>query len=154
MSQATPSSSDIPPVFRFETAVPDRLVSLIPDELAQNVPEHPLFAYPKTTRPQDGFIEVTAKCFANAINRTSWYLEALLGKAIPGAFPSVGYMGSSMDNTLYQTFDHCKEVLQSIGDLRYFLFLFGAIKAGYKVRQISTQKFSTSGLALNIVSLS
>ncbi|KAE8557519.1 hypothetical protein EYB25_002226 [Talaromyces marneffei] len=137
MSEATQSSSYIPPVFRVDTAVPDRLVSLIPDELAEKVPEHPLFAYPKTTRPQDGFVEVTAKCFANAINRTSWYLESTLGKATPGAFPSVGYMGSSMVNPSFKTPHDCKGSLPDTGDLRYFLFLFGAIKAGYKMLYLS-----------------
>lgn len=94
MSQASSPRQDVPPPFRFENAVPDRLVHLIPDELANKVPEHSLFAFPKTDTPQDGFVEVSAKCFANAINRTSWYLESLLGKG-PEEFPSVGYMGSS-----------------------------------------------------------
>ncbi|TAQ86889.1 hypothetical protein B7494_g4804 [Chlorociboria aeruginascens] len=116
MSQVSTPRKDIPSVFGVEAAVPDRLVHLIPDELARKVPEHPLFAFPKTDLPQDGFVEVNAKCFANAINRTSWYLESLLGKA-PAGFPSVGYMGSS--------------------DLRYFLLMFGAIKAGYKMLYLS-----------------
>ena len=94
MSQSSGPQHKIPPVFRLENAVPDRLVHLIPDELARKVPEHPLFAFPKTENPQDGLVEVSAKSFANAINRTSWYLESLLGKG-PKGFPSVGYMGSS-----------------------------------------------------------
>ena len=97
MSQASGVRHDILPPFRLETAVPDRLVHLIPDELAEQVPEHSIFAFPKTGTPQDGFVEVSAKCFANAINRTSWYLETLLGKD-PQGFPSVGYMGSSEIN--------------------------------------------------------
>ncbi|KAI9700612.1 MAG: hypothetical protein M1836_001979 [Candelina mexicana] len=116
MSESSGPQHEIPPVFRLENAVPDRLVHLIPDELARKVPEHPLFAFPETDTPQDGLVEVSAKCFANAINRTSWYLESLLGKA-PQGFPSVGYMGSN--------------------DLRYFLFMFGAIKAGYKMLFLS-----------------
>lgn len=94
MSESSGPQHEIPPVFRWENAVPDRLVHLIPDELAREVPEHTLFAYPKTDRLQDGFVEVSAKCFANAINRTSWYLESLLGKA-PQGFPCVGYLGRS-----------------------------------------------------------
>lgn len=94
MSESSGPQHEIPPVFRLENAVPDRLVHLIPDELARKVPEHSLFAFPKTDTPQDGLVEVSAKCFANAINRTSWYLESLLGKA-PQGYPSVGYMGSS-----------------------------------------------------------
>lgn len=94
MSESSGPQHEIPPAFQWENAVPDRLVHLIPDELATKVPEHSLFAFPKTDRLQDGLIEVSAKCFANAINRTSWYLESLLGKA-PQGFPCVGYMGRS-----------------------------------------------------------
>ena len=94
MSESSGPQHDIPPVFRWENAVPDRLVHLIPDELARKVPRHSLFAFPKTDRVQDGLVEVSAKCFANATNRTSWYLESLLGKA-PQGFPCVGYMGRS-----------------------------------------------------------
>lgn len=94
MSQTLSPRQDIPAPFWLENAVPDRLVHLIPDELASKVPEHSLFAFPKTEAPQDGFVEVSARRFANAINRTSWYLESLLGKD-PQGFPSVGYMGSS-----------------------------------------------------------
>ena len=94
MSESSGPQHDIPPAFRLENAVADRLVHLIPDELARKVPEHSLFAFPKTDRLQDGLVEVSAKCFANAINRTSWYLESLLGKD-PQGFPCVGYMGRS-----------------------------------------------------------
>ena len=94
MSESSGPQHDILPVFQREHAVPNRLVHLIPDELARKVPEHSLFAFPKTDRLQDGLVEVSAKCFANAINRTSWYLESLLGKA-PQGFPCVGYMGRS-----------------------------------------------------------
>lgn len=98
MSESSGPQHEIPSVFRLENAVPDRLVHLIPDELARKVPEHSLFAFAKTNKPQDGLIEVSAKCFANAINRTSWYLESLLGKD-PEGFPTVGYMGSSESNS-------------------------------------------------------
>ena len=94
MSESSGPRHEVPSVFRVENAVPDRLVHLIPDELAGKVPGHSLFAFPKTERLQDGLVEVSAKCFANAINRTSWYLENLLGKD-PKGFPSIGYMGSS-----------------------------------------------------------
>ncbi|KAJ4367773.1 hypothetical protein N0V86_009895 [Didymella sp. IMI 355093] len=47
----------------------------------------------------------------------SWYLESILGKAREGEFPAIAYVGSN--------------------DLRYFLFMFGAIKAGYKMLYLS-----------------
>lgn len=73
--------------------VPHRLVHLIPDELAARVPNHCLFAYPRDEQPQHGFVDVSAQCFANAINRTSWYLESLLGKARD--FDTICYIGAS-----------------------------------------------------------
>ena len=93
MSQPAPFREDIHPIFQTASARPDRLVHLIPDELAQAVPEHPLFAYPKTTKPQDGFVDVSCKSFADAINRVSWYLRYLLGP--PKDFETIAYMGPS-----------------------------------------------------------
>lgn len=93
MSEAPPLRHDVPAVFRPEFASSNRLVHLIPDELAKAVPDHPLFSYPKTAKLQDGFIDVSSRCFANAINRTSWYLADLLGP--PKNFDTVAYMGSS-----------------------------------------------------------
>ena len=66
---------------------------MIPDELAEAVPNHPLFAYPKTARPQDGFVDISCKAFADAVNRASWYLRYLLGS--PKDFETIGYMGPS-----------------------------------------------------------
>ena len=94
MSQNIGPTHDIQSAFGFDAAVPNRLVHLIPDELARRVPDHSMFAYPKTTKVEDGFEEVTATKFANAINRTSWWLESTLGKD-PEGFPAVGYMGAS-----------------------------------------------------------
>ncbi len=93
MSEAPTPRGDIPPIFRHSSANASRLIHLIPDELARAVPDHPLFSYPKTARPQDGFEDVSSKRFANAINRTSWYLFSLLGP--PRNFDTVAYMGPS-----------------------------------------------------------
>jgi hypothetical protein len=95
MSEIESFRTDVPFPFLQSTAVTDRLVHLIPDQLAREVPEHVLFAFPESEDPRDGFVEVTTKVFANAINRTSWYLESILGRAPEGAFPTIAYMGSS-----------------------------------------------------------
>ncbi|KAF7586175.1 hypothetical protein BBP40_009331, partial [Aspergillus hancockii] len=115
MSQAAPPREDIHPIFQTANARPDRLVHLIPDELAKAVPDHPLFSYPNTAKPQDGFVDISCKSFANAVNRVSWYLRYLLGR--PKNFETIGYMGPN--------------------DIRYFLFMFGAIKVGYKMLFLS-----------------
>ncbi|KAK4186651.1 hypothetical protein QBC35DRAFT_412198 [Podospora australis] len=115
MSGPITPRDDVPSVFRAERASPNRLVHLIPDQLAAEVPEYPLFSYPKTNSPKDGFIDISARQFANAINRTAWYLLDLLGP--PKNFESIGYMGTN--------------------DIRYFFFMFGAIKVGYKMCFVS-----------------
>lgn len=115
MSGPITPRDDVPSVFKAERASPNRLVHLIPDQLAAEVPEHSLFSYPKTNSPKDGFIDVSAKQFANAINRTAWYLLDLLGP--PTNFESIGYMGTN--------------------DIRYFFLMFGAIKVGYKMCFVS-----------------
>jgi hypothetical protein len=96
MSEAPPPREDIHPVFQLSSATPNRLIHLVPEELAVAVPEHPLFSYPKATQPQDGFIDVSCKDFANAINRAAWYLFELLGPA--KSFDTVCYMGPSKCN--------------------------------------------------------
>ncbi|KAK0614921.1 hypothetical protein B0T17DRAFT_540571 [Bombardia bombarda] len=106
---------DIPAVFQRSAASASRLVHLIPDQLAKEVPDHLLFTYAKTAKPQDGFIDVTAKALANGVNRAAWYLRQLLGP--PKNFESIGYMGAN--------------------DIRYFLLLFGSIKVGYKMVFVS-----------------
>ncbi|KAI3318574.1 acetyl-CoA synthetase-like protein [Xylariaceae sp. AK1471] len=111
MSQFRPSRSDIHSVFQLAHASPSRLIHLIPDELAEAVPEHPLFAFSKTEHPQDGFTGVSSRCFANAINRAAWWLVEKIGQ--PSNFETVAYIGSN--------------------DIRYLLFMFGAIKVGYKM---------------------
>ncbi|KAI1296444.1 acetyl-CoA synthetase-like protein [Xylaria venustula] len=93
MSEFQSVQDDIHPVFELAHASPQRLIHLIPDELAEVVPEHPLFSFPKTEYPRDGFTDVSTKCFANAINRTAWWLVEKLGK--PSHFETVAYIGSS-----------------------------------------------------------
>lgn len=93
MSEAPLLRHNVPIVFQPGLASASRFVHLIPDELAKAVPDHPLFSYPKTAKPQDGFIDASSRYFANAINRTSWYLENLLGP--PKIFDTVAYIGPS-----------------------------------------------------------
>ncbi|KAK7186799.1 thioester reductase domain-containing protein [Paraphaeosphaeria sporulosa] len=108
MSEASSPLHEIPEVFRLRSAVPDRLIHLLPKHLKQEVPNHVLFSYPKTSSPRDGFIDVSAAMFADAVDRTGWYLRTTLGE--PTNFEAVAYMGPN--------------------DLRYFMFMFGAIKVG------------------------
>ena len=97
MSEAPPPREDLHEIFQPSSASANRLIHMIPDQLAKAVPDHALFSFPKNAKVQDGFIDVSCKSFANAINRTSWYLESQLGK--PKNFDTIGYMGSSIVST-------------------------------------------------------
>lgn len=131
MSETPPLREDLHKIFCPCSARPDRLIHLIPDELAEVVPHHALFSFPKTTKVQDGFIDVSCKSFANAVNRTSWHLESLLGKSKD--FDAVGYMGPSMSATRLCIINDSNVCLMCEDDIRYFLLMFAAIKVGYKV---------------------
>ncbi|KAI1199756.1 acetyl-CoA synthetase-like protein [Nemania serpens] len=111
MSQLRPVRNGIHPIFQLTHASTQRLIHLIPDELSETVPEHPLFSFSKTEDPRDGFTDVSARCFADAINRAAWWLAEQLGQ--PSDFETVAYIGSN--------------------DIRYLLFMFAAIKVGYKM---------------------
>ena len=93
MSEAPPPRDDVPRIFQSSSASANRLIHLIPDELASVVPDHPVFSYPRTAKPQDGFVDISSKRFASGINRTSWYLASFLGT--PKKFETVSYMGPS-----------------------------------------------------------
>lgn len=93
MPQVNYTRGKIHPVFQIEHASTQRLIHLIPDELSEIVPEHPLFSHSKTEHPQDGFTDISARCFANAVNMAAWWLVDNLGK--PSAFETVAYVGSS-----------------------------------------------------------
>ncbi|KAI0868670.1 acetyl-CoA synthetase-like protein [Hypoxylon argillaceum] len=111
MSEFQAIRNDIHPVFQLSHASTHRLIHLIPDELAQAVPDHPLFSFSETENPRDGFTDVSARCFAHAINKTAWWLAEKLGQ--PSDFETVAYIGSN--------------------DIRYLLLMFAAIKVGYKM---------------------
>ena len=87
-------SDDIPPPFKQSERSGRRLVHLIPDELAQSVPDHVLFSYPKPSEPKDEFVDISARCFSRAINQIAWWMKESLGP--PQDFDTVAYVGPSM----------------------------------------------------------
>ena len=68
------------------------------DEEAINNPDRIVFSLAKTTKAADGFISVSNKRFANAVNRAAWWLEKLLGKG--KNFETVGYIGPGKSGSL------------------------------------------------------
>ncbi|KAK2807211.1 hypothetical protein FQN49_008788, partial [Arthroderma sp. PD_2] len=88
-----------------------RLIVSILDGIAAEEPGRVLYSLPVSRDVSEGFRDITALEFANAVNRTAWWLEAELGKG--SSFPTVGYFGPW-------------------NDFRYILLILGCIKAGYK----------------------
>jgi hypothetical protein len=96
-----------------EAGVPGRqLLPVVVDERNSKS----LFArVPKSqTHLQDGLIDVTCGDFARAVNRAAGWLEDNFGRS--SSFDTLAYIGPS--------------------DIRYFMFLLGASKVGYKVETL------------------
>ncbi|KAF4122906.1 Acyl-CoA synthetase (AMP-forming)/AMP-acid ligase II [Geosmithia morbida] len=87
-----------------------RMLPCIIDEKARKTPDTVIYSVAKTRNPADGFIDITAKCYANAVNRCARHLEKNLGRQ--EGFPTLSYMGPQ--------------------DLVYCIVIPAAIKAGYK----------------------
>ena len=100
------------------STVPDHGRRLLPnliDKLAHSNYSRPFVAIPESSEPEDGFIDVSFRQLATAIDRCSWWIEQRLGRS--EHFDTVGYLGP--------------------GDLRYTILMFAAVKTGYKVSIIS-----------------
>lgn len=72
-----------------------RLVPAEIDKIARDEPDRVLFYTPRNNQPSQGYNEVTASIFANAINRVCWWLQSEVG-AEP---KTIGYVGQSMSWT-------------------------------------------------------
>ena len=92
-----------------------RLLPNLIDQLANSDYSRPFAAIPRSSEPEDGFIDVSFRQLATAIDRCSWWIEQRLGRS--QHFDTVGYLEP--------------------GDLRYTILMFAAVKTGYKVSRIS-----------------
>ena len=95
-----------------------RLLPTLIDERASFEPTNPFAAIPKSSDPSGGFIDISYRQFARAINRCSWWLEEKLGKA--RGFETIGYL--------------------AVLDLRYTILMLACVKVGYKVGSSISQK--------------
>jgi acyl-CoA synthetase (AMP-forming)/AMP-acid ligase II len=116
-----------PKSYRFRDDIGHRLLPHVVDELAQTDPDRVLYEFPSSNdRLSDTFVHVTARQYANAINRTAWWLETALGRR-PSS-PTVGYEGPQ--------------------DLRYYLLVIAAVKTGYKMLFTSPRNTVEGDLAV------
>ncbi|KAI9750497.1 MAG: Transmembrane osmosensor [Chaenotheca gracillima] len=104
-----------------------RLIPNIVDERAQSDPERAVYSIPISREDLSrGFEDISARVFANAVNRIAWWLESELGKG--SSFQTVGYIGPH--------------------DIRYVLLVLGCIKAGYKTLLTSPRNSIEASLAV------
>lgn len=99
---------------RITPAAPDyghRLMPVTVDETAQNDPDRVYFYIPRNNESSQGFETVTAKAFANAINRLCWWIESHFEAG--SKVETIGYVGQN--------------------DLRYFMMMLAATKTGHKL---------------------
>ncbi|KAI0842998.1 hypothetical protein F5Y06DRAFT_78562 [Hypoxylon sp. FL0890] len=93
------------------SVVGERLLPSLVDEIAQSNPHRILYSVAKTKDPAEGFLDIDAKTFAQAVNRFAWYIDSQLG---PGhGFPTLTYLGPQ--------------------DLLYGIAVLACIKTGYKL---------------------
>lgn len=91
-----------------------RVMVDIIDNTARDDPTRSWFLVPRSSSPQGGWKTITYADGANAINRLAHIITETSGRPAEGSFPTLAYIGPS--------------------DVRYFIFTFGCIKAGYKVQ--------------------
>ncbi|PKS13383.1 hypothetical protein jhhlp_000154 [Lomentospora prolificans] len=104
-------------VNRDKPAYGRRLMIDIIDDHARNSPDRPWILVPRTSDPKDGWKSVTFKEGAKAIDQVAHKISAIAGRRQGKEFPTIAYIGPN--------------------DIRYIIFMFGALKAGYKALFIS-----------------
>lgn len=80
---------------------------------ALHEPARPWLHVPRSSNPKDGWKPITYAEGINAIDRAAHKVTENVGEPPRDAFPTVAYIGPS--------------------DVRYIIFAFGMVKAGYKV---------------------
>ncbi|CAK7233936.1 putative NRPS-like protein biosynthetic cluster [Sporothrix curviconia] len=91
-----------------------RLLPHIADQVAADTPDRVLYEYPSSSSDlSKQWKTVTARQFADAVNRAAHWIRDTVGTApsSPATFPRLGYSGPP--------------------DLRYYILVLAAIKAGY-----------------------
>ncbi|KAH9983958.1 hypothetical protein F4779DRAFT_612381, partial [Xylariaceae sp. FL0662B] len=107
--------------------VGERLLPSLVDEIALSDPCRIFFSVlTKTNDPADGFLDITAKTFAQAVNRCSWYIEKNLGRG--RNFPTLTYLGPQ--------------------DVVYGILVLACIKTGYKLLLVSPRNTLEAHLSL------
>ncbi|RBR13756.1 hypothetical protein FVER53590_13560 [Fusarium verticillioides] len=103
-----------------------RLIPRILDDMSRDEPDRVIYSIAKSADISEGFDEITARDFADAVNKTAWWLEGLVGKS--ESFQTIGYIG--------------------LHDIRYFLLNLACVKVGYQVIFLSPGNSIEAALGL------
>ncbi|KAF5989805.1 nonribosomal peptide synthetase MxcG [Fusarium bulbicola] len=77
-----------------------RLIPRVLDDMSRDEPDRVIYSIAKSADISKGFTEITAREFANAVNKTAWWLEGLVGKS--ESFQTIGYIGPPCVKAGYQ----------------------------------------------------
>ncbi|KAK9442475.1 Male sterility, NAD-binding protein [Metarhizium brunneum] len=105
-----------------------RLLTHVVDEIAASEPSRPFHFQPKTNKPEDGWVPVTFKEFANAINHVAYIIAETVKKDSADEFPTLAYVGPN--------------------DVRYGILVLATIKAGCKALFVSPRNSIEGQLSL------
>ncbi|KAI0595739.1 hypothetical protein F4775DRAFT_347071 [Biscogniauxia sp. FL1348] len=111
-----------------EACCKKRLLISVIDEKAEKEPEQEVFSYPRSSNPRDGWVPVTFREYANAINYIAHKIIKECGPAPVNTFPTIAYIGPN--------------------DGRYYIIVAAAVKAGYKALFISPRNSQEGQLSL------
>ncbi|KAF2015128.1 acetyl-CoA synthetase-like protein [Aaosphaeria arxii CBS 175.79] len=96
---------------RDASSVGRRLVPVMVDQIAKEDPRRKIFSFPKSEDLKDGFQDLDFSTFANAVNKTAFFIQREIGRS--SMFETVLYMGDP--------------------DVRHFIALVALMKTGHKV---------------------
>ncbi|KAI0543404.1 hypothetical protein F4679DRAFT_568949 [Xylaria curta] len=105
-----------------------RLLPHVVDDHASKKPDQECFSIPRTSNPEDGWIPITYKAYATAINSLSHSIINQLGHPDRDTFPTLAYIGPN--------------------DARYVVLFIAAMKTGYKALFISPRNSHEAQMSL------
>ena len=88
-----------------------RLLPQLIDEIAKDDPDRTLVSVPRGTGVADGYMDVSFKILATAINRCAWWIDQNIGRC--HTLAPIFFIGPT--------------------DIRYLIILFAAAKTGHTV---------------------
>jgi acyl-CoA synthetase (AMP-forming)/AMP-acid ligase II len=105
-----------------------RLLPHVVDDIAASEPSRPYIYQPKSSNPEDGWVPVTFKELANAIDHVAHIIAETVKKDSTNEFPTLAYVGPS--------------------DVRYTVVVLASVKAGCQALLISPRNSIEGQLSL------